>query len=102
MSDGIRILKKTKQKHLLKYYSSNFNLMGFECNIDAAGKAARLRVGILACLGGLLLAAITAVGIVPSIAWWGVVGSIVGGSFAMWEARAGWCVVRALGFKTPV
>jgi hypothetical protein len=76
--------------------------MVLECNIDAAGKAARLRVGILACAGGLLLAAITAVGIAPSVLWWGALGSIVGGSFAVWEARAGWCIVRAMGFKTPV
>ena len=76
--------------------------MALECNIDAAGKAARLRVGILACAGVLLLAAITAVGISPSVLWWGALGSIVGGSFAVWEARAGWCIVRAMGFKTPV
>ena len=76
--------------------------MALECNIDAAGKAARLRVGILACAGGLLLAVITAVGIAPSVLWWGALGSIVGGSFAVWEARAGWCIVRAMGFKTPV
>ena len=73
-----------------------------ECNIDAVGKAARLRVGILACFGGLMLAVATLIGIVPSIAWWAVAGSIAGGGFAMWEAKAGWCVVRALGFKTPV
>jgi len=27
-------------------------------------------------------------------------GAIGGGGFAMWEARMGWCVVRALGIKT--
>ena len=33
-----------------------------------------------------------------------VVGLIAlfAGAFAIFEARAGWCVVRALGFKTPV
>jgi hypothetical protein len=45
---------------------------------------------------------VTAAGIVPSIAWWGALASVAGGSFAIWEARAGWCVVRAMGFKTPV
>jgi len=27
--------------------------------------------------------------------------SIMGGLFAIWEAREGWCVVRAIGIKTP-
>jgi hypothetical protein len=42
-------------------------------------------------------------GILPSdIYWVPVIGSIVGGMFSMWEARAGWCVVRAMGIKTPI
>lgn len=31
-----------------------------------------------------------------------IIGSILGGAFAMWEARAGWCVVRAIGIRTPL
>lgn len=76
--------------------------MALKCNIGAAGKAARLRVGLLGVAGGLTLGLVTAVGVLPTLAWWAVVGSIAGGSFAIWEARAGWCVVRAMGFKTPV
>ncbi|MAU74305.1 MAG: hypothetical protein ISR22_05150 [Candidatus Poseidoniaceae archaeon] len=76
--------------------------MALKCNIGAAGKAARLRVGLLGVAGGIGLALVTATGIVPSIAWWAALGSIAGGSFAIWEARAGWCVVRAMGFKTPM
>ena len=76
--------------------------MALECNIDAVGKAARLRTGILGVGVGVLLALVTAAEIVPSIAWWGALASVAGGSFAIWEARAGWCVVRAMGFKTPV
>jgi len=76
--------------------------MALECNIGAAGKAARLRLGLLGVAGGVALGILTAVGFLPSIAWWGVLGSIAGGSFSMWEARAGWCIVRAMGFKTPV
>jgi len=76
--------------------------MALECNIGAAGKAARLRLGLLGVSGGVVLGILTAVGFLPSLAWWGVLGSIAGGSFAIWEARAGWCVVRAMGFKTPV
>lgn len=76
--------------------------MALKCNIGAAGKAARLRVGLLGVAGGLTLGLVTAVGVLPTLAWWAVLGSIAGGSFAIWEARAGWCVVRAMGFKTPV
>lgn len=76
--------------------------MALECNIDAAGKAARLKVGIFGVTVGIGLALVTAIGILPSIAWWGALASIAGGTFTIWEARAGWCVVRAMGFQTPM
>lgn len=65
-----------------------------QCNIDARGKAARLISGILTCIFAV-------------VAWW-LWGWIVGvvllvfGAFQIFEARAGWCVVRAMGFKTPM
>ena len=75
--------------------------MAFECNIDARGKAARLRMGMLGVAGGILLGLTTLAGILPSnIGYVMAAGSIGGGAFAMWEARMGWCVVRAMGFKT--
>ena len=40
--------------------------MAFECNIDARGKAARLRLGIIAVFGGALLGATTFLGILPT------------------------------------
>jgi hypothetical protein len=77
--------------------------MAFECNIDARGQAARLRLGIIAVIGGGLLGITTFVGILPTtIGYVMATGSIVGGLFAMWEARMGWCVVRAMGFKTKI
>ena len=77
--------------------------MAFECNIDARGKAARFRLGILGIAGGLLLGATTFFGVLPSnIGYIMTTGSVAGGLFAMWEARMGWCVVRAMGFKTRV
>jgi hypothetical protein len=36
------------------------------------------------------------------IFWLLVTGSIFGGAFSMWEARAGWCVVRAMGIRTSI
>ncbi|MBL6884809.1 hypothetical protein N9M86_00660 [Euryarchaeota archaeon] len=76
--------------------------MALTCNIGAAGKAFRLRIGIATVFGGLVLGLIAATGILPSIAWVAVAGSLLGGSFSIWEARAGWCVVRAMGFKTAL
>jgi len=35
-----------------------------------------------------------------SIGTLGVTAMIIGGAFAIFEAKAGWCVVRALGFRT--
>ena len=74
-----------------------------ECNIGAAGKAVRLKLGIASVLGGLFLAVIILSGLLEGTIWWlGVAGAIFGGAFSIWEARAGWCIVRANGFKTPL
>ena len=74
-----------------------------ECNIGEAGKAARLRLGILAVLGSVLLVITILLGIIEGDFWWlAVAGSAFGGAFSIWEGRTGWCIVRALGFKTPL
>ena len=74
-----------------------------ECNIGAKGKAARLRLGLMALAGALALAIVILAGFVEGTIWWYAVGATVfGGLFTIWEARAGWCVVRAMGFKTPL
>ena len=73
-----------------------------KCNIDARGKAVRLRAGIVtAGLGGILLGLWLA-GIGGGWPLWGGIGLLAAGGFAIFEARAGWCVVRAMGFRTPV
>ena len=73
------------------------------CNIDAKGRLVRFFTGILAILGGFTIAILIVQGILSSETYGIIVaGSIVGGAFAMWEAREGWCVVRALGIKTPL
>ncbi len=74
-----------------------------ECNIGAKGKAARLRLGLMALAGALALAVVILGGFVEGTIWWYAVGATAfGGLFAIWEARAGWCIVRAMGFKTPL
>jgi len=74
-----------------------------ECNIDAKGKAVRFMSGLGAILGSLILAALLATDLVSvGLGWYAVAGGIFGGAFAIFEARAGWCVVRAIGLKTPL
>lgn len=77
--------------------------MPLTCNIDARGKRARLIYGVLMIILGIVLAAVWAWP--DAQAWWKwlvVVACIVGGGFAVFEARAGWCVIRAMGIKTPM
>ena len=74
-----------------------------ECNIDARGKAARLLGGIAGVMFGLALIALLALDVLSGLAASSVAaGSLFGGAFAIFEARAGWCVVRAIGIRTPL
>lgn len=78
-------------------------VMVFECNIDSKGRALRFFTGILAMLGGGLAYLILMMEVIPvpeSIGTLGVLAMFIGGAFAIFEAKAGWCVVRALGFRT--
>jgi hypothetical protein len=77
--------------------------MPLQCNIDAKGKAVRLIWGTLLLIGGVVLLVLWPIrhggGAVP---WIVSVAVILGGAFAIFESRAGWCVIRAMGFKTPI
>ena len=77
--------------------------MVFECNIDERGKAFRLKLGIGSLLAGVVLAVVF---YLADVDWWMLwlapAGMIGGGAFAIFEARAGWCIVRAMGFKTRI
>tara|TARA_Y100000589_G_scaffold246188_1_gene233938 strand:- start:1569 stop:1796 length:228 start_codon:yes stop_codon:yes gene_type:complete len=73
-----------------------------QCNIDAVGKAMRLRLGIFAIIvGGLISIGFILLNFNFGIEWIIPLGIIVGGAFSMFEGWAGWCVVRAIGIKTP-
>ena len=77
--------------------------MALECNIDSKGRAMRLVAGILAILGGAVAYVILTLGVIPvpeSLGTLGILAMVAGGAFAIFEAKAGWCVVRALGFRT--
>ena len=77
--------------------------MALECNIDARGKAVRMKLGIRLVIISLILAALTYFGIIPAtLGWLATAASFGGGAFTIWEARMGWCVIRAMGFKTKI
>jgi hypothetical protein len=70
------------------------------CNIDSKGKRMRLTGGIAAAAVGIVLALFWALPIGGPIAWGISFGFLAGGAFMIFEARAGWCALRAMGFKT--
>ena len=74
-----------------------------QCNIGAKGKAVRLKMGLRALGFAVILGILILTGLLSSSLWWYPFGAIVfGGAFTIFEARAGWCVVRAMGFKTSI
>lgn len=62
----------------------------------------RLRLGIALVLVGAASALLWAVPAGSGLAWAVTIGLLAAGAFGVFEARKGWCAVRALGFKTPV
>ena len=76
--------------------------MPLQCNIDANGKRSRLIWGCIALLIGLILLFAWALPIGSWFAWSLTIACLLGGAFMIFEARAGWCVVRAMGFKTSI
>jgi hypothetical protein len=76
--------------------------MKLACNIDQRGRGVRRIGGVsMLVLGGVLLAA-WAMPTGGACAWTGSVVLLVAGAFCVFESRAGWCAVRAMGFKTRV
>ena len=72
------------------------------CNIDSRGKLFRLIIGLLSVSGGIVLVSLFNYDVLISYTALTIgLMSIMGGLCAIWEAREGWCVVRAIGIKTP-
>ena len=71
-----------------------------QCNIDAKGKAVRLVYGIVLAVVGVVLIFTWAQPSGGWVAWTVSLFLVLSGSFAIYEAWAGWCIVRAMGFKT--
>ena len=102
MKDGLSHFKIcVSLQTRLQIYSAPVEYM--ECNIDQKGRLARLYTGIIAIVFGIALALMTYLSVIPAtLGWLAVAGSIFGGAFAIFEARKGWCIVRAVGIKTPL
>lgn len=74
-----------------------------QCNIDARGRRLRLISGTLCCIAAVLLGVLA---FALHSGFWGLLiggmALLAGGLFQIYEARKGWCAIRAMGFKTPV
>jgi hypothetical protein len=73
-----------------------------QCNIDARGKAVRLGWGSVFLVIGICLALWWARSADSAIAWIASSAVMLAGAFMIFEGRKGWCIVRAMGFKTPL
>ena len=76
--------------------------MPLQCNIDERGRLARMIVGFVIAVIGL-------VGIVLSIVRTGTLFTwtlssvfLLLGGFMFFEGRVGWCAIRAMGIKTRI
>lgn len=76
--------------------------VALQCNIDSRGRAVRLVYGVVVALAGAAMAWFWARPSGSLVAWTVSIVGLISGAFAIFEARAGWCVVRAIGFKTPL
>lgn len=74
-----------------------------QCNIDSKGKSIRLISGAVVALAGLTVLGLAVCGVMTGRWVWGLAAVCVWvGAFQIWEGQSGWCVLRAMGFKTRV
>jgi hypothetical protein len=76
--------------------------MGLTCNIDARGKRMRFVNGIIMLLIGLAVALFWAWPSGLIVVWIIAAFCVLIGAFCVFEARAGWCALRAMGIKTKI
>ncbi len=76
--------------------------MALTCNIDAKGKKVRLINGLVTTAIAVVLVFAWAIPY-PSLLSWVITGvMLISGAFMIFEGWAGWCVMRAMGFKTKI
>jgi hypothetical protein len=74
--------------------------MPLACNIDAEGKAVRFRSGLILLVVAVLVSLFWALPARSTFGWIVTAALAAAGAFSVFEARAGWCAIRALGFRT--
>ncbi len=63
----------------------------------------RLFFGLLTLVLGVVAAILVMVLALPGWWWWLIVaGLLLLGGFTVFEAKSGWCALRAMGIKTPI
>ena len=72
-----------------------------QCNIDRAGRIARATTGALCLLTGVAFFA-GWIGVTGGWRWIGGGLLLAAGAFQEFEAAAGWCIMRAMGYRTPM
>jgi len=72
------------------------------CNIDSKGKAVRLVGGLATVLIALVFAGLAGTQTAGVWAWYVAAGCGIGGAFQIFESWSGWCVLRAMGLRTPI
>ena len=75
--------------------------MALQCNIDAKGKLIRLVYGVAFVVIGIALMIFWAWPRGSALGWVISIVALLGGAFAIFESRKGWCALRAIGMKTP-
>ena len=73
-----------------------------QCNIDKRGRVLRTTMGVVTVLVG---AGLVAAALLDRLSPWAIyagIAAVLGGAFMIFEGVNGWCVVRAMGFKTPI
>lgn len=74
-----------------------------QCNLDQRGRKVRLGWAVL-CLGAAVaLATLILLEVLSGWGWWlGAAILVISAALGYYEYRKGWCMMRAMGFKTPM
>jgi hypothetical protein len=97
----LSVLAAVRLAHYNRLIHQMERLMAPTCNIDEKGAKVRQVWGVMCLMVAVLLGLMA----FWSGTWWLwiVVGAaFLAGIFALYEAKKKWCVVRAMGMKTPV
>ncbi len=74
-----------------------------QCNLDQRGRKVRLGWCVLCLIVAVALAALHLLDVLTGWGWWiGIVALITSAALGYYAYRKGWCLMRAMGFKTPM